>query len=230
MHATKATPNAARGENSPSAESAPATTSAGIAGIGSPSCSSSTFAKTSASPYCAIRRSMGGSECCDCRATSRAIAEALASGAAEGPAVLRRPLPGLLVDTPGPEDQRALAARHRLAAGGTEHDAGADAYAAAAPAADPEANRRASPGAYAVGHPRIHVAAIAELRAAGGRPPAQHDLVVRGAVPAVSRFGELGARSGAAGKQNDHQRCDSHTVLQGNENAPKISPRGVVLL
>src|SRR5712692_715528 len=36
MHATNATPNAARGENSPSAESAPATTSAGIAGIGSP--------------------------------------------------------------------------------------------------------------------------------------------------------------------------------------------------
>src|SRR6266480_1067079 len=130
MHATNATPNAARGENSPSAESAPATTSAGIAGIGSPSCSSSTFAKTSTSPYCAMRRSMGGSERCDCRATSRAIAEALASGAAEGPAVLRRPLPGLLVDTPGPEDQRALAA-HRLAATGTEHDAGADAYAAA---------------------------------------------------------------------------------------------------
>src|SRR5258708_26409055 len=58
MHATKATPNTARGENSPSAESAPATTSAGTAGIGSPSCSSSTFAKTSASPYCAIRRFM----------------------------------------------------------------------------------------------------------------------------------------------------------------------------
>src|SRR6267143_520826 len=59
MHATNATPNTARGGNCPSAESAPATTSAGIAGIGSPSCSSSTFAKTSASPYCAIRRSMG---------------------------------------------------------------------------------------------------------------------------------------------------------------------------
>src|SRR6266704_1182105 len=58
MHATNATPNTARGENSPAAESAPATTSAGTAGIGSPSCSSSTFAKTSASPYCAIRRSM----------------------------------------------------------------------------------------------------------------------------------------------------------------------------
>src|SRR5712691_4425316 len=58
MQATKATPNTARGENSPSAESAPATTSAGTAGIGSPSCSSSTFAKTSASPYSAIRRLM----------------------------------------------------------------------------------------------------------------------------------------------------------------------------
>src|SRR5439155_8060661 len=58
MHATNATPNAAKGENSPSAESAPATMSAGTAGIGSPSCSSNTFAKTSASPYSAIRRFM----------------------------------------------------------------------------------------------------------------------------------------------------------------------------
>src|SRR6266702_8038395 len=88
--------------------------------------------------------------------------------AGEGPAVLRRPLPVLLVDAAGLEDQRALAA-HRLASAGTEHDAGADAYAAAAPAADPEADRRASAGAYAVGHPGVHVAAIAELRAAGGR-------------------------------------------------------------
>src|SRR5438876_2347606 len=218
MHATNATPNAARGENSPSAESAPATTSAGTAGIGSPSCSSSTFAKTSASPYCAIRRSMDGrAGACGCRAASGPICKALAGGSPEAPAVFRRPLPGLLVDAPVLEDQRALAARHRLAAAGTEHDAGADAYAAAASPADPEADRRASPGAYAVGYPRIHVAAIAELRAAGGRPPAQHDLVVRGAVPAVPRLDELGARARAAGKQNDHQRGDSHTVLQGNE-------------
>src|SRR5438128_3679007 len=58
MHATKATPNTARGESSPSAARAPATTSAGTAGIGRPSCSSSTFAKTRASPYSAIRRFM----------------------------------------------------------------------------------------------------------------------------------------------------------------------------
>src|SRR5882672_5791883 len=58
MHATKATPNTARGESSPSAASAPATTSVGTAGIGRPSCSNSTFAKTSASPYSAISRFM----------------------------------------------------------------------------------------------------------------------------------------------------------------------------
>src|SRR6266581_4774880 len=58
MHATNATPNTARGESSPSAASAPATTSAGTAGIGSPICSSSTFEKTSASPYSVIRRFM----------------------------------------------------------------------------------------------------------------------------------------------------------------------------
>src|SRR5712692_11097910 len=89
MHATNATPNAARGENSPSAESAPATTSAGIAGIGSPSCSSSTFAKTSASPYSVIRRFM----------RSRSIARKApdhAPVALGGPAVsvLRRMRPG----------------------------------------------------------------------------------------------------------------------------------------
>src|SRR5258708_4157475 len=58
MHATKATPNTAKDESSPSAARAPATTSVGIAGIGRPSCSSSTFANTSASPYSAIRRFM----------------------------------------------------------------------------------------------------------------------------------------------------------------------------
>src|SRR5258706_12425517 len=58
MHATKAKPNTARGESSPSAARAPATMSVGTAGIGSPSCSSSTFAKTSASPYSATRRFM----------------------------------------------------------------------------------------------------------------------------------------------------------------------------
>src|SRR5437879_11323964 len=170
MHATNATPKAARGENSPSAESAPATTSAGTAGIGSPSCSSSTFAKTSASPYCAIRRSMDGrAGACGCRAASGPICEALAGGSPEGPAVFRRPLPGLLVDAPVPEDQRALAA-HRLAAAGAEHDAGADAYAAAASPAHPEADRRAPPGAYAVGYPRIHDAAARDVGAPAGRP------------------------------------------------------------
>src|SRR5712664_1445499 len=58
MHATKATPNTAKDESSPSAARAPATTSVGIAGIGRPSCSSSTFANTSASPYSAISRFM----------------------------------------------------------------------------------------------------------------------------------------------------------------------------
>src|SRR6267143_1295860 len=58
MHPANATPKIAKGESSTSAASAPATTSAGIAGIGSPSCSSSTFAKTSASPYSVIRRFM----------------------------------------------------------------------------------------------------------------------------------------------------------------------------
>src|SRR2546427_11901231 len=75
----------------------------------------------------------------------------------EGPAVLRRPLPVLLVDAAGLENQRALAA-HRLAASGSEHDAGADAYSATASAADPEADRRASPGACAFGQiGRAHV-------------------------------------------------------------------------
>src|SRR6266446_743243 len=117
----------------------------------------------------------------------------------EGPAVLLRPLPVLLVDAAGLENQRALAA-HRLAASGSEHDAGADADPASASAADPEAYRRASPGAHAVGHPCVHITAVGELGAAGGRPPPQHDLVVRRAVPASRCFGELGARGGAAGE------------------------------
>src|SRR6266481_6472691 len=117
--------------------------------------------------------------------------------AGEAPAVLRRPLPVLLVDAAGLENQRALAA-HRLAATGSEHDAGADAYSAAASAADPEADRRASPGACAFGHPGIHVAAVRELGAARGRSPAQHDLVVRRAVPASRGFADP-ARGGATG-------------------------------
>src|SRR5207244_13184417 len=110
------------------------------------------------------------------RSASRGDATgAILSG--EGPAVLRRPLPVLLVDAAGLENQRALAA-HRLAAAGSEHDAGADAYSAAA-TADPEADRRASARARAFGHPGVHVAAVRELGAARGRPPAQHPLVVR---------------------------------------------------
>src|SRR6266853_3621660 len=150
MHATNATPNAARGENSPSAESAPATTSAGTAGIGSPNCSSSTLAKTSASPYCAIRRSMDGrAGACGCRAASGPICEALAGGPPEAPAVFRQPLPGLLVDAPVLEDQRALAA-HRLAAAGAEDYPSADADPAAAAARDADRRMDAGPRAYAV--------------------------------------------------------------------------------
>src|SRR6266568_4599238 len=261
LHATNATPNIAQAESSPSAASAPATISVGAAGIGRPICSSSTFAKTNASPYCAIRRFIcsrslarkapdhapvapGG----PARARSSAgcgparrmaimcgtawIPRTLAGQPAEAPAVLRRPLPVLLVDPPVLENQGAFAA-HGLAAAGSEHDAGADAYPAAAAAAgnaDADRRRDPSPGTRAFGNPCIDVAAVGELGAAGGRAPAQHNLVVRGAVPAVPRYGELAARGGTAGKQNDHQRCGSHRVLQGNENAPKISPRGVVLL
>src|SRR6266699_1105543 len=159
----------------------------------------------------------------------RCHARTPATLATEAPAVLRRSLPGLLVDATVLEYERALAA-DRLAAAGSEHDAGADAYSAASAAADPEADRGASPRAHAVGHPCVHVAAVAELRAARGCAPAQHHLVVSRAVPAAPRFGKLAARGGTAGKQNDHQRCDPHRVLQGNENAPKISPRGAVLL
>src|SRR6266705_4289249 len=229
LHATNATPNIAQAESSPSAASAPATISVGAAGIGRPICSSSTFAKTNASPYCAIRRFI-----CSRSLTRKAPDHApgtLASRPAEAPAVLPRPLPVLLVYPPVLENQGAFAA-HGLAAAGSEHDAGADAYPAAAAAGNADSDRRRdpSPGTRAFGNPCIDVATVGELRAAGGRAPAQHNLVVRGAVPAVPRYGELAARGGTAGKQNDHQRCGSHRVLQGNENAPKISPRGVVLL
>src|SRR6266545_5965497 len=150
----------------------------------------------------------------------------LASGPAEGPAVFRRPLPGLLVDAAGLENQRAFAA-DRLPPAGSEHDAGADAYSGATTTANPEADRRASAGADAFGRPGIDVAAVGELGAACGRSPAQHHLVVGGSVPASRSFADP-ARGGTAGKQSDQQGCDSHRVPQGNENAPKISPRGVV--
>src|SRR5882762_2154863 len=65
--------------------------------------------------------------------------ETLASGPAEGLAILGRPLPVLLVHPPVLENQRAFAA-DRLAAAGSEHDAGADAYPAAAAAGN--ADRR----------------------------------------------------------------------------------------
>src|SRR5712692_8604568 len=55
-----ATPNSASAESLPSAASAPAMTSVGIAGSGRPICSSSTFANTSASPCCVISRTI----CC----------------------------------------------------------------------------------------------------------------------------------------------------------------------
>src|SRR6266568_1525322 len=116
LHATNATPNIAQAESSPSAASAPATISVGAAGIGRPICSSSTFAKTNASPYCAVmRRTRPGAARGD-HVRAGMASGTLAGRPAEAPAVLRRPLPVLLVDAPGLEDQRALAARHRLAA------------------------------------------------------------------------------------------------------------------
>src|SRR6266568_7945005 len=155
----------------------------------------------------------------------------LAGRPAEAPAVLRRPLPVLLVDPPVLENQGAFAA-HGLAAAGSEHDAGANAYPAAAAPGNADADRRRdpSPGTRAFGNPCTDIAAVGELRAAGGRPPVQHDLVVRGAVPAVPRFGELAARGSTAGKHNKHQRCGSHRVLQGNRKRPEDFSRGVVLL
>src|SRR5712691_454842 len=164
-----------------------------------------------------MRRRPGG------RSASRegATREHLQALAAEAPAILRRPLPGLLVDAAVLEYERALAA-HRFAAAGSEHDAGADAYSAAA--ADPEADRRASPGAHSVGHPRVHVAAVRKLRAARGCAPAQHHLVVSRAVPAAPRFGELAARGSAAGKQNYDQHCDSHKYSFETKRPEDFSP------
>src|SRR5258706_258136 len=107
MHATNATPNTARGESSPSAASAPATTSAGTAGIGSPNCSSSTLAKTSASPYSVIRAFM----------RSRSLAREApdhAPVALGGPAmrVVRRMRPGAAHCDHVPAPRPALVALH----------------------------------------------------------------------------------------------------------------------
>src|SRR5258706_6866898 len=140
----------------------------------------------------------------------------------EPPAVLRGPLPVLLVDPPGLENRRAFAAT-RLAATGSKHEAVADAYPAAPPAADPEADRRASPGARAFGDPGIHVAAVRELGAARWRSPAQNDLVVRGSVPACRGFADS-ARGGAAGKQNYDQRCDSHKTSMETKTPRRFLP------
>src|SRR5258708_17461934 len=74
----------------------------------------------------------------------RCHARTPATLATEAPAVLRRPLPGLLVDATVLEYERALAA-HGLAAAGSEHDAGADAYSAASAAADPQPHRAPPP-------------------------------------------------------------------------------------
>src|SRR5260221_11772457 len=58
MLATKAAPNTAGPDRLPWAASAPATISVGTAGSGRPTCSSSTLAKTSATPYCVTRRTI----------------------------------------------------------------------------------------------------------------------------------------------------------------------------
>ena len=58
MEAAKATPKTAGADSVPSTASAPATISVGIAGSGTPSCSSSTLAKINASPCRAIRSSI----------------------------------------------------------------------------------------------------------------------------------------------------------------------------
>ena len=54
LAARKATQKIASAEDVPSAASAPATTSVGMAGSGRPIRSSSTLAKTNARPYCVI--------------------------------------------------------------------------------------------------------------------------------------------------------------------------------
>src|SRR6185436_12525624 len=56
--AANATANSALSDSLPCAARAPATTSVGTAGSGRPTCSSSTLTKTSASPYCATRRTI----------------------------------------------------------------------------------------------------------------------------------------------------------------------------
>src|ERR1700682_2389978 len=53
--ATNATANSANGEIFPSTANGPATISVGSAGIGRPICCMSTFANTSARPYCVIK-------------------------------------------------------------------------------------------------------------------------------------------------------------------------------
>jgi len=58
-------------------------------------------------------------------------------------------------------------------------------------------------------HDAIDAAAVRELGAARGRSPAQHDLIVRGSVPASRGFADS-ARAGAAGKQNENQSCKFH--------------------
>src|SRR5882762_7343968 len=148
--------------------------------------------------------------------------ETLASGPAEGLAILGRPLPVLLAHPPVFENQRAFAA-DRLAAAGSEHDAGAYAYSATAAAGNSDRRVDAPPGIRAVGHPGIHVAAVSELGAARGRSPAQHDLVVRGSVPAARGFADP-ARGGATGKQNHDQRCDSHKASMETKRPEDFSP------
>src|SRR6266568_2370178 len=158
------------------------------------------------------------------------IPRTLAGQPAEAPAVLRRPLPVLLVDPPVLENQGAFAA-HGLAAAGSEHDAGADAYPAAAAAGNADSDRRRdpSPGTRAFGNPCIDVATVGELRAAGGRAPAQHNLVVRGAVPAVRGFGDPAARH-ATDEESGDQRCESHKASMETKTPRGFCHRGVVLL
>ena len=53
-HATSATTNSSTTASLPATDSAPATTSVGIAGIGKPICSTSTLMKTTSTPYSVI--------------------------------------------------------------------------------------------------------------------------------------------------------------------------------
>src|SRR6266699_1017768 len=143
------------------------------------------------------------------------IPRTLAGQPAEAPAVLRRPLPVLLVDSPVLENQGALAA-HGLAAAGAGN-------------ADADRRRDPSPGTRAFGNPCIDVATVGELGAAGGRAPAQHNLVVRGAVPAVRGFGDPAARH-ATDEESGDQRCESHKASMETKTPRGFCPRGVVLL